>query len=44
MVQLARVTHSLQGRKRVKIHEKRGDEAYFTALEKDLANCPDILN
>lgn len=43
MVPLARVTHSLPGRKRVKIDEKRGDEAYFIALQKELADCPDIL-
>src|SRR5687768_3393846 len=43
MVQLARVTYSLPGRRRVKIHEKRGDEAYFTAPKKDLANCLDIF-
>ena len=43
MVPLARLTHSLPGRKRVKIDEMRGDEAYFMMLKKELADCPDIL-
>jgi hypothetical protein len=43
MTPFARVIHSLPGRKRLKIDEKRGDEAYFMALEKELAECPDIL-
>ena len=43
MVPLARVAHSLPGRKRVKIDEKRCDEAYFTALEKGLSGYPGIL-
>jgi hypothetical protein len=43
MVSLARVIHSLPGWKRAKIDEKREDEVYFTAREKDLADCPDIL-
>ena len=44
MVPLARVAHSLPGRKRVKIDEKRGDEAYFTVLEKELSGYPGILD
>lgn len=43
MVPLARLIHSLPGRKRIKIDEKRGDEAYFMALKEELADCPDIL-
>jgi hypothetical protein len=43
MIPLARVAHSLPGRKRVKIDEKRGDETYFIELKKELADCPDIL-
>jgi hypothetical protein len=37
MAPLARLAHSLPGRKRVKINEKRGDAAYFAMLEKELA-------
>jgi hypothetical protein len=37
MAPLARLAHSLPGRKRVKIDEKRGDAAYFARLEKELA-------
>ena len=36
MVPLARLVHSLPGRKRVKVDEKRGDAAYFATLEKEL--------
>lgn len=37
MAPLARLAHSLPGRKRVKIDGKRGDAAYFATLEKELA-------
>lgn len=43
MAPLARVAHSLPGRKRVKIDEKRGDDAYFATLEKELAECPGVV-
>lgn len=42
MAPLARVTHALPGRKRVKIDEKRGDEAYFAAVRKAFADCPGV--
>jgi hypothetical protein len=42
MAPLARVAHSLPGRKRIKIDARRGDAAYFAALEKGLAECPGV--
>lgn len=42
MAPLARLAHSLPGRKRIKIDEKRGDTAYFATLEKELAECPGV--
>ncbi|HKX53642.1 MAG TPA: hypothetical protein VJM47_07555 [Nitrosospira sp.] len=42
MAPLARLAHSLPGRKRVKIDEKRGDATYFATLEKELAECPGV--
>jgi hypothetical protein len=43
MPPLARLAHSLPGRKRVKIDEKRGNAAYFATLEKELAGCHGIV-
>ena len=43
MAPLARLAHSLWGRKRVKIDEKRGDAAYFAMLEKELAGCRGVV-
>jgi cation transport ATPase len=43
MAPLARVVHALPGRKRLKIEEKRGDEAYFDAVEKALSDSPGVL-
>ena len=43
MAPLARLAHSLPGRKRVKIDEMRGDPAYFAKLEKELASCPGVV-
>lgn len=43
MAPLARLAHSLPGRKRVKIDEMRGDPAYFARLEKELAECPGVV-
>jgi len=43
MAPLARLAHSLPGRKRVKIDEKRGDAAYFAALEKELAEYHGVV-
>jgi hypothetical protein len=43
MAPLARVVHTLPGRERIKIEERRGDEDYFMALEKQLAGCPGVL-
>jgi hypothetical protein len=40
---LARVVHTLPGRERIKIEERRGDKDYFVALEKQLAGCPGVL-
>ncbi|WP_143034492.1 HMA2 domain-containing protein [Nitrosospira multiformis] len=42
MAPLARVVHSLPGRKRIKIDERRGDTAYFETLQKELADCPGV--
>jgi len=42
MAPFARVAHSLPGRKRIKIDEKRGDATYFATLEKELAECPGV--
>ena len=42
MAPLARLAHSLPGRKRIKIDEKRGDATYFATLEKELAECPGV--
>jgi hypothetical protein len=35
--------HALPGRKRLKIEEKRGDEAYFNTVEKALSDSPGVL-
>ena len=43
MAPLARLAHSLPGRKRVKIDEKRGDAAYFATLEKELAGYQGVV-
>ena len=43
MAPLARLAHSLPGRKRVKIDERRCDAAYFAMLEKELAGCPGVV-
>jgi hypothetical protein len=43
MAPLARVVHALPGRKRLKIEEKRGDEAYFSTVEKSLSESPGIV-
>jgi cation transport ATPase len=43
MAPLARVAHALPGRKRLKIEEKRGDEAYFSTVEKALSNTPGVV-
>lgn len=43
MAPLARVVHALPGRKRLKIEEKRGDEAYFNTVEKALSDSPGIV-
>ena len=43
MAPLARLAHSLPGRKRVKIDEMRGDPAYFARLEKELAGCSGVV-
>jgi hypothetical protein len=40
---LARVVHALPGRKRLKIEEKRGDEAYFNTVEKALSDSLGVL-
>ena len=42
MAPLARVVHALPGRKRLRIDEKRGDEAYFTSVEKALSGSPGV--
>jgi hypothetical protein len=42
MAPFARVAHSLPGRKRIRIDEKRGDATYFATLEKELAECPGV--
>ena len=43
MAPLARVVHALPCRKRIRIPEKRGDEAYFATVKEGLANCPGVL-
>lgn len=43
MAPLARLVHTLPGRKRIRILEKRGDEAYFARLKKSLADCPGVV-
>jgi len=43
MAPLARLAHALPGRKRIKIDEKRGDEAYFATVKEALADCPGVL-
>jgi hypothetical protein len=43
MAPLARLVHTLPGRKRIRISEKRGDEAYFARLKKSLADCPGVV-
>jgi hypothetical protein len=43
MAPLVRVAHALPGRKRLKIEEKRGDEAYFAAVEKALSDSPGVV-
>ena len=40
MASLAREVHALPGRTRLRINEKRGDEAYFTAVENALSDYP----
>jgi hypothetical protein len=42
MAPVARVVHALPGRKRLRIEEKRGDEAYFAAVEKALSDSPGV--
>ncbi len=44
MAPLARVSHALPGRIRIRIDEKRGDEAYFADLKQALAEVPDIID
>ena len=43
MAPLAREVHALPGRTRLRIDEKRGDEAYFTTVENALRDYPGIL-
>jgi hypothetical protein len=43
MAPLARVVHALPRRKRIRIPEKRGDEAYFARLKETLADCPGVV-
>ncbi len=43
MAPLARVVHALPGRKRIKIPEKRGDDAYFIMVKEGLAGSSGIL-
>ncbi|SEL31465.1 HMA2 domain-containing protein [Nitrosovibrio tenuis] len=43
MAPLARVVHALPGRKRIKVPEKRGEEAYFTLLKERLGGCPGVI-
>ena len=43
MAPLAREVHALPGRTRLRIDEKRGDEAYFTTVESALRDYPGIL-
>jgi Heavy metal associated domain 2 len=43
MAPLARVAHALPGRKRLKIEERRGDEAYFNTVEKALSESPGVV-
>ena len=43
MAPLARLAHSLPGRKRVKIDEKRGDAAYFATLKKELTEWHSVV-
>lgn len=42
MAPLAREVHALPGRTRLRIDEKRGDEAYFTTVESALRDYPGI--
>lgn len=43
MAPVARMAHALPGRKRLKIEEKRGDEAYFTTVKKALGDSPGVV-
>ena len=43
MAPLAREVHALPGRTRLRIDEKRGDEAYFQTVEKALSDYPGVL-
>lgn len=43
MAPLAGLAHSLPGRNRVKIDEKRGDAAYFARLEEELAGWHGVV-
>jgi hypothetical protein len=43
MAPLARVVHALPGRKRLRIDEKRGDEAYFATVEQALNDEPGVV-
>ena len=43
MAPVARVSHTLPGRTRIRIEEKRGDEAYFAALKQALTESSDVL-
>lgn len=38
----AEIAHSLPGRIRLRLREKRGDEAYFASLSEAVANCDDV--
>jgi Heavy metal associated domain 2 len=42
MAPRALVTHALPGRTRIRIDEKRGDEAYFATVNQALADCPGV--
>ena len=43
MASLAREVHALPGRTRLRIDEKRGDEAYFMTVENALSDYPGVL-
>jgi len=42
MTPLARMPHALPGRTRIRIDEKRGDEAYFANVKEELEACPGV--